>query len=333
MVSLSRRKRVWQYIYLVDIIYFALLISITENDVYHHLDGADITNMKYKLDFAEVSILIPLYNKAHYLQQSLDSVFKLPMKSRRFRVLILDDCSTDNSSAVIKMYQKIYPNIDYYRNNQNLGTHVTRIRCVMYTRTKYLIWLDPDDCFIGRGAVDALDFMKKKDAGVVEFGCRTTMMMNRTRFYSCWRRPKINETTALGYKDLLYKQRINCHLHRKVFRTDTFKKAIMAMPEYVRNARIMRCQDNLQIIFYAEYNTRPYYFIKKLGEERHHGLPDNSLSGTYQHLNISEWHCRLQNQYLYDIFGRCAGRRLRSGESNVSVNVPEVPAIPKGYVM
>jgi hypothetical protein len=45
---------------------------------------------------------------------------------------------------------------------------------------------------------------------------------------------------------VFYGGRINWHLHRKVFRTDLYKREIAAMLEYVRNRRILRYEDKLQ---------------------------------------------------------------------------------------
>lgn len=50
-----------------------------------------------------VSVIIPNYNHAHYLKQRLDSVFNQTYQN--FEVIILDDCSTDNSLAIIEQYQ------------------------------------------------------------------------------------------------------------------------------------------------------------------------------------------------------------------------------------
>ncbi len=50
-----------------------------------------------------VSIVIPNYNHARYLEQRLDSVFNQTYQN--FEVIFLDDCSTDNSLEVIEQYR------------------------------------------------------------------------------------------------------------------------------------------------------------------------------------------------------------------------------------
>lgn len=50
-----------------------------------------------------VSVIIPNYNHARYLEQRLDSVFNQTYQN--FEVIFLDDCSTDNSLEIIEKYK------------------------------------------------------------------------------------------------------------------------------------------------------------------------------------------------------------------------------------
>lgn len=51
----------------------------------------------------KVSVIVPNYNHAPYLRQRLDSIFNQTFQD--FEVIILDDCSTDNSKEIIEQYQ------------------------------------------------------------------------------------------------------------------------------------------------------------------------------------------------------------------------------------
>ena len=52
---------------------------------------------------AKVSVIVPNYNHAPYLRQRLDSIFNQSFQD--FEVIILDDCSTDNSKEIIEEYR------------------------------------------------------------------------------------------------------------------------------------------------------------------------------------------------------------------------------------
>ena len=67
-----------------------------------------------------VSVIIPNYNHAKYLNQRIDSV--LNQTYQNFEVIILDDCSPDNSKQVIEAYRG-HPKIStIVYNEQNSGT-------------------------------------------------------------------------------------------------------------------------------------------------------------------------------------------------------------------
>lgn len=53
--------------------------------------------------FPKVSVIVPNYNHAPYLRQRLDSIFNQTFQD--FEVIILDDCSTDNSKEVVEEYR------------------------------------------------------------------------------------------------------------------------------------------------------------------------------------------------------------------------------------
>ena len=66
-----------------------------------------------------LSICIPTYNRAEYLAKSLDSLIVQPEFSQ-IEVVISDNASTDNTEEVCKHYREKYPNIVYYRNQENI---------------------------------------------------------------------------------------------------------------------------------------------------------------------------------------------------------------------
>ena len=49
----------------------------------------------------KVSVIVPNYNHAPYLERRLDSIFAQTYQD--FELIILDDCSTDNSRDVVEM--------------------------------------------------------------------------------------------------------------------------------------------------------------------------------------------------------------------------------------
>ena len=49
-----------------------------------------------------VSVIIPMYNSAKFISQTLESLLRQTMKN--FEVVVVDDCSTDNSIEVVENF-------------------------------------------------------------------------------------------------------------------------------------------------------------------------------------------------------------------------------------
>lgn len=63
----------------------------------------------------KVSIIVPNYNHAQFLEQRLDSIFNQTF--RDYEVILLDDCSTDKSIEIINRYKK-HPKVSHFISNQ-----------------------------------------------------------------------------------------------------------------------------------------------------------------------------------------------------------------------
>ena len=55
-----------------------------------------------------ISVIIPLYNAEKYIGECLDSLLKQTLKN--FEVIIVDDCSTDGSVAIVESYVPKFDN-------------------------------------------------------------------------------------------------------------------------------------------------------------------------------------------------------------------------------
>ena len=75
----------------------------------------DVNNNKPLL-----SICIPTYNRAKYLENTLDSIVQNSVFNNRIEIVISDNASTDNTRELCENYSSKYSNIYYYRNDKNL---------------------------------------------------------------------------------------------------------------------------------------------------------------------------------------------------------------------
>ena len=98
-----------------------------------------------KILLPELSIIIPNYNNAPFLEDSLQSILKQTFNN--FEIIVCDDCSTDNSIDILKKYAAKYPAIRYIVNKKNMGVAETRHNGVLQAKGEYFTVLDSDDVF------------------------------------------------------------------------------------------------------------------------------------------------------------------------------------------
>ncbi len=109
-----------------------------------------------------VSIVIPCYNCDKYIIETLKSLEK--QIYTKFELIIIDDCSTDNTLLTLIKYQKCHPNINIriYKNETNLGVALTRNRGVSLAKSEYIAFLDADDTWDEKKLEIQMEFMNNR---------------------------------------------------------------------------------------------------------------------------------------------------------------------------
>lgn len=109
----------------------------------------------------KVIIAITTYNLDKYIEKALDSV--LAQKTNfQFKIVVADDCSTDNTIEILKKYETMYPDIiEVLLSDHNLGSLRNSNRIFDGLQCEYFSFLDGDDYWIGEDRlqkqVDYLD--------------------------------------------------------------------------------------------------------------------------------------------------------------------------------
>lgn len=100
-----------------------------------------------------ITLLMCNYNNAHYLKKGIESVLNQTFKN--FELLILDDCSTDESVAIIQEYVPTDDRISFYQQKQNGGYGQAIYDSINLAKADYVGVIDPDDAL----TPDALEVM------------------------------------------------------------------------------------------------------------------------------------------------------------------------------
>jgi glycosyltransferase involved in cell wall biosynthesis len=127
-----------------------------------------------------VSVLMTAYNREKYITEAIEST--LASTYTNFELIIVDDCSKDNTVEIAKSYKKKDARIKVHKNEKNLGDYHNRNKAASYANGKYLKYLDSDDMIFP----DSLSFMintmeQYPDAG---FGVSSRSQAETTYFTS-----------------------------------------------------------------------------------------------------------------------------------------------------
>lgn len=90
-----------------------------------------------------VSVLVPAYNAELYISEAIESILNQTFKD--FELIILNDCSTDNTKKIIEKYAKKDSRILLINNEENLRIAKTLNKGLKIAKGKYIVRMDADD--------------------------------------------------------------------------------------------------------------------------------------------------------------------------------------------
>lgn len=97
--------------------------------------------MKLKSDV--VSVILPVHNGERFLEQCLESL--MSQTHDTIQVIAIDDFSKDNSFKILKEFQKMYKNIEVYRNKKHYGLATCFNRAIKKARGQFITFMNPHD--------------------------------------------------------------------------------------------------------------------------------------------------------------------------------------------
>lgn len=105
------------------------------------------TSLPFRKNYA-ISVVIPMYNAENFIDECLDSLLKQTFQD--FEVIVVDDCSTDNSVAIVESYiPKFNGRLKLTKTEENSsGAYVPRNIGMMLARGEYIQFLDADDMIL-----------------------------------------------------------------------------------------------------------------------------------------------------------------------------------------
>lgn len=112
-------------------------------------------------DYGLVSVIMPSYNSGRFITKTINSV--RTQTYTNWEIIIVDDCSTDNTRMIINELMKDDPRIRYYRLEKNSGAAVARNKALRMAQGRWIAFLDSDDLWLPEKLEHQLAFMKEHD--------------------------------------------------------------------------------------------------------------------------------------------------------------------------
>jgi len=104
-----------------------------------------------------VSVIIASFNSERYLEECINSINQ--SKKKPEQIIIVDDCSTDNSLELSKKLRNNNKNISLFEMKKNSGAAEARKYALEYANQNYICYVDSDDIL----EINALDDAYKKN--------------------------------------------------------------------------------------------------------------------------------------------------------------------------
>jgi len=123
----------------------------------------------------QISFFLPAYNCAKTVSESVDSIMETNFNEGD-ELIIVNDCSTDNTSEILKSLKEKYPAITIIHHKRNKGGAAARNTAVENAGNELLFCLDADNVLEKKSITPLRDFMVAEKADVACF--------NELRYFS-----------------------------------------------------------------------------------------------------------------------------------------------------
>ena len=219
----------------------------------------------YKSENPKISIVISVYNGEGYLKTALLSIQKQNFKD--VEIIIVDDCSKDNSVNLIKELMVKDKRIIFLQNEENRGALYTKTKGVLNSKGKYVMILDEDDMYVQENAFATLyGEAEKNNLDILGF---TTLITNirlekKILLFNYIQTPILFQP-RVSYKMYAFLRhgkikRVGSTIWNYFFKTELFIKVIKQIDDKFMNVK-MNVHDDYLLFFLL---TRNAYNLKKI---------------------------------------------------------------------
>lgn len=222
-------------------------------------------NKYKKINIPKISIISPIYNRERYIYRLIKNIQN--QKFNNIEIILIDDCSIDNSIKIIEEYQKIDERLILIKNLKNKGTFTCRNIGVIYSKGKYIILPDPDDlisknilklCYIyaEKYNYEIIRFNMYTEAGKITLNEIINKIENKPVY-----QPELSNFLFYGTDEL---EKIDYHICNKFIKKEAYIRGLNYIKQNYLNMYIIYRDDSM--INYILYRaSKSLFFLKEIG--------------------------------------------------------------------
>lgn len=243
----------------------------------------------------KISIIAAIYNKRQFIIRFIRSIQN--QNFNNIEIILVDDCSTDNSVKIIEKYQKNDERIILIKHHRNKGTLISRNNGIIKAKGEYVIIPDPDDILLNNILNISYIYAKKNDYDIIRFDAKigNYELYMKDLIKNIKDRPIYQpELSLLIFYGEGYLEQLDYVLWNKLIKRKIFIKTLNSIKEYYLNQNMITFEDGLiNFILYKE--AKSFYYLEYIG---YYYLGNKfSITSNYKNNNIFEK--LLFNNFLY----------------------------------
>ena len=264
--------------------------SITEMKKFRELNFKNsLLDYNYfeKTERPDVSVIITAYNQAHCFHGALRSVQSQSLKN--IEIIIIDDCSLDNTTEVIETYMKEDNRIIYVKHESNDGKIKSRSDGVRIAKGKYITIIDGDDALSNENILNiSFTIASLANLDVVEFAHAFFRKKNYKSLNLNYRNIKHLSKRIIYQPELTYKfvdltepdsnaGYANRIIWAKLIKNEIFKNVLEYIGKKYTEDYLLDYEDTIMTVSLFHI-ANSYYYISECGYYVASGECENSFS-------------------------------------------------------
>ena len=210
----------------------------------------------------ELSIGVAVYNVKTYLRECLDSLCKQTFKNAEF--IVVDDGSTDGSSAICDEYTKKDSRFKIIHHGVNKGSLLARKTAITSAKGKYMSFMDGDDYYTTPESLTSMyELISKNDVDILKFnaecfGDKNNKVVYDLRNYIKHRLPQNKKfDTCYIFNQICSGYGVAVCVWLNIYKTNILKRASKDYP----NEHLISEEDTF-LFFLAIYYAKSYMEVE-----------------------------------------------------------------------